>query len=240
MNAPLHIEVWSDIVCPFCTIGKRRLEAAAREEGITLDVTWRSFELDPNAPASHPQPLVDLIATKYGMGREQALQAQQQIATLAAELGIVFNWQQARPGNTFDAHRLAHFAAERGLGDAAQEQLMRAYFTEGRSVGDKATLQAIGEAIGLPAAEVSEVLASDRYADDVRRDEQVALQELQVRGVPFFVIDGRLAISGAQPVELFRRALRQALDTQTPATIQGSPDGAVCDGDACVVPAAST
>lgn len=236
MNAPLQVDVWSDIVCPFCTIGKRRLEAAAREEGVALNVTWHSFELDPNAPASHPQPLVELIATKYGMGREQAQQAQQQIATLAAELGVVFNWQQARPGNTFDAHRLAHFAAERGLGDAAQEQLMRAYFTEGQSVADHATLQAIGEAIGLPAAEVSQVLASDRYAAEVRRDEQIAQQQLQVSGVPFFVIDGRLAISGAQPIELFRRALRQAQDIRAPLTPMGGQDGAVCDGDACTLP----
>jgi predicted DsbA family dithiol-disulfide isomerase len=203
------VDIWSDVVCPFCFIGKRRLEAAAAGEGVPLKVTWRAFELNPDAPQIDPRPLAQRIAEKYGRTLEQAERSQAQIADMAAHEGIEFNWTRARGGNTFDAHRLARLAAMLGQGDRAQEVLMRRYFTDGEPIGANETLLAAGIELGMDGEDVAALLASDAFADEVRQDQAIAREQLQVEGVPFFVFERKYAISGAQSREHFRAALRQ-------------------------------
>ena len=208
----MRVDMWSDIVCPFCWLGRQRLEAAARAERIELRLTWRSFELDPKRAKLGEPGLVAHIAKKYGISVEQSLGAQQQLAQAFAQFGGTYDFERARPANTFDAHRLSHLAATRGLSDKMQARLMRAYFAEGEAISDHATLRRLAEEAGLKPDEIEATLTSDAFADDVRRDEEIATQQLDVQGVPFFVLEGRLAISGAQPVETFRGALRQMAD----------------------------
>ena len=236
----MRIDIWSDIVCPFCYIGKRHLELALErfEHRDQVEVVWHSFELDPTIEAVSDQPLAEKIASKYGISLAQSEASQESVAERAASVGLEFNWREAKFGNTFDAHRLVHLAATHGLADTAHERLMRAYFTEGVAVGDHAELQRLGEEIGLPADEVRRVLAEGEYADAVREDEEQA-RGLGVSGVPFFVLDQRLAVSGAQPVELFTQALERAwresqpLETLTAGTPGG--DDASCSGDSCAI-----
>lgn len=205
----MRVDIWSDVVCPFCWLGQRRLQAAARAEGIELHLVWRSFELDPNRTRVGRPGLVDAIAKKYGMSREQSLASQQQLAAAFAQYGGVYDFERARPSNTFDAHRLTHLAATHGLADELQSRLMRAYFAEGEAIGDPATLRRLAEEVGLKSADIDATLNSNAFGEDVRRDEEIATQQLDVQGVPFFVLEGRMGISGAQPVETFRAALRQ-------------------------------
>jgi predicted DsbA family dithiol-disulfide isomerase len=210
MPDAIRVDVWSDFVCPFCYLGKRRLERAAEEAGLAIDVTWRSFELDPSAAGTGSESTTALLMWKYRMTEQQAIQSQSNLASAAAQEGIDFRWELAKPGNTFDAHRLAHLAADRGLGGEAEERFMRAYMSEGEFLGDGATLVRLATSIGLEESEVRAVLDSDAYAAAVRADQEIARAQLQIQGVPFFVIENRLAISGAQPRELFREALRRA------------------------------
>ncbi|OYO03727.1 DsbA family oxidoreductase [Enemella evansiae] len=231
----MEIEIWSDIVCPFCYLGKRELENALAgfEHADDITISWRSFELDPSIEPVVEGSLVDKIAAKYGMPAEQAEQSQRQIAARAESLGLTFNWQQARFGNTFDAHRLVHLAAELGLQQEAYERLLRAYFSEGVAVGDRAELQRLGEEIGLPADRVRSLLASDEYAEQVRADEQRAAK-LRIQGVPFFLFDGRFAVSGAQPQEVFEAALQKAWDAHRPdQLIDIGGSGEACGPDGC-------
>ena len=207
----MKIDIWSDIVCPFCVIGKRHLELALEnfEHADDVEIVWHSYELDPSIEREPGRTLVDTIATKYGISAEQSAASQRDVAARAAAVGLTFNWQDAKYGNTFDAHRLIHLAAHHGLATAAETRLMHAYFTEGVSIGDVDELQRLGEEIGLPADDVRRVLAGDEFTQDVRADEAAARQ-IGITGVPFFVLDERLAVSGAQPVETFERALTQA------------------------------
>jgi predicted DsbA family dithiol-disulfide isomerase len=227
-------DIWSDIVCPFCYLGKRRLDAAAKEVGVDLDVTWRAFELDPSKPAQMSTPLVDYIAKKYNISLERSAQSQESIARQFQAEGATFNWRAAKPGNTLDAHRVAAMAQERGLGDKAQARLMKAYFEDGLPIGDRETVIKLAGDIGLPQDEVREMLNSHLYIDEVRRDEQFAHEQLNVQGVPFFVLDEKYALSGAQPVETFARVLRKALEAR-PAASVAAADGAVCGPDGCAI-----
>lgn len=209
----MKIDIWSDIVCPFCYVGKRHLELALEgfEHAAEVEITWHSFELDPDAVPVADESLVDKIARKYSMSTEQSEASQRQLAAKAAAVGLDFNWQEARYGNTFDAHRLVHLAAAQGLADAAEERFMRAYFTEGKAIGDPETLAGLAVEIGLDEARVREVLAGTEFADAVRADEAQA-SAYGISAVPFFVIDGTYGISGAQPVEAFEQALQQIWD----------------------------
>lgn len=231
----MRIDIWSDIVCPWCYIGKRHLETALGELG-TDDFTihWHSFELAPHAPKTLDQPLTELLAEKYGMSLAQAQAAQDRVTQTAAGVGLEFHLDRAQTGNTFDAHRLIHKANTEGLGDALKERLMRAYFSEGRPISDHETLASLAAEVGLNVAEARELLAGDDFADDVRQDERQA-HRMGVRGVPFFVIDERYAISGAQPPEALRQVLERA---RTEAHVQATETqhGAVCDDDSCAVP----
>jgi predicted DsbA family dithiol-disulfide isomerase len=207
----LRIDVWSDIVCPWCAIGNRRLERALEQfpHRDEAEVVWHSYELDPSAPPVREGSHVEHIATKYGRTPDDAQAMIQRIIDLAAEDGLTLRLLEARAGNTFDAHRLLHFAAERGIEPAVRLRLFRGYMTEGLPIGDRAVLLRLATEAGLPADETRAVLESDRYADDVRDDEQAAAA-IGIGGVPFFILAGRIGISGAQPVDLFRRALDKA------------------------------
>ncbi len=207
----MRVEIWSDVVCPWCYIGKRRFESALAELGdeVDVDVVWRSFELDPDAPAVQGEPVTRHLAQKYGMTIEQAEQAQERVSQLAAAEGLEYRLGDTQRGNSFDAHRLIHLAREHGLQDEVKERLLRAYFSEGERIGERETLARLAVDAGLDAAEVDETLATGRFADEVREDEHRA-RLLGINGVPFFVLDERLGVSGAQPTEVFVQALRQA------------------------------
>jgi predicted DsbA family dithiol-disulfide isomerase len=209
----VRIDIWSDVVCPWCYVGKRRLETALaqfdhRDE---VDLRWHAFELDPDAKAVPPGQHATKLASKYGMSEDQAREALATMRATGAQDGLDLRLDLARSSNTLDAHRLLAFAAVQGRQAELKERLMRAYFSEGLDVGDHDTLTALATEIGLAQADVSEVLASDRYADEVRRDE-VQAGQLGITGVPFFVIDAKFGVSGAQPAAVFTQALQRAWD----------------------------
>lgn len=212
------LEIWSDVVCPWCYIGKRRFERALTQfpHSDQVEVVWRSFQLDPEAPRQIASNLTELLAQKFGISPVQVATMNRQITDLAAQEGLAYHLEHAQPGNTFDAHRLIHLAAAHGLQTAAKERLLRAYFCEGRSISDHATLLAIGSELGLDADAVHAMLDGDAYGDAVRSDQQRAAR-LGIRGVPFFVLDGRYGVSGAQTPEVLLNALQQAWATNSPA-----------------------
>jgi predicted DsbA family dithiol-disulfide isomerase len=207
----MKVEIWSDIHCPWCYIGKRRFEKALNqfEHRDQVDITWRSFQLDPRAPREYNGTLNDMLAEKKGISPERAQAMHEHVTALAAQEGLDYHFELARVGNSFDAHRLVHLAGEHDLSGKMQERLFRAYFTEGQHVGNADTLAQLAVEVGLDADEVRAMLASDAYAADVRADIQRA-GSIGVSGVPFFLFDERYAISGAQPTELFTTALTRA------------------------------
>lgn len=219
----MQIEIWSDVVCPWCFIGKRRLESALAQFDGRDDVTvrWRSFELDPGAPWERPESLDEHLAAKYGMSLPQAREFQRQMAEQAAGEGLGFRLDRARPGNSFDAHRVLHLAAERGVQDAAKERFLAAYLCEGEPVAEAETLARLAGEAGLDPDEARKVLAGDAYADAVRADEATARQ-LGVGGVPFFVFDRAFAVSGAQPAEVLAQALERARAARQPGRVPSS------------------
>jgi predicted DsbA family dithiol-disulfide isomerase len=209
--ASLAVEIWSDVVCPWCYLGKRRFEHALAgfEHRDEVGVRYRSFELDPAAPnAVHGTP-AERLASKYGTSVEQVEASQAQLTAMAAAEGLEYHLDRTPGGNTFDAHRLLQLAAERGVQPAIKERLMRAYFTDSLPIGDHETLVRLVAEAGLDPDEARAVLASDRYAGAVREDEQLA-QRIGIRGVPFFVLGRRFGVSGAQPSEILAQALDRA------------------------------
>jgi predicted DsbA family dithiol-disulfide isomerase len=215
----VDVEIWSDIACPWCYIGKRRFEAALaefehREE---VRVRWRSFELDPGAPHERLGDRAEMLAQKYGMTVEQAREAEQRLTGVAAEEGLEFRFDIARAGNTFDGHRVVHLAEVVRLGDAMKERLLRAYFSEGELISDHDTLVRLAVEVGLAEQEVRELLGGDRFSDEVREDERMA-GELGISAVPTFVLDRKLGASGAQPPEALLDLLRQGWAKRSPAS----------------------
>jgi predicted DsbA family dithiol-disulfide isomerase len=206
----MEVDIWSDIACPWCYIGKRRFEQALGEFEHSDDVrvTWHSFELDPNAPAQRDGDLAGLLAAKYGMSVEQARASQEQLTQTAAAVGLEFRFDIARSGLTFDGHRLIHMAATHGRADAMKERLLRAYFTEGELIADHETLVRLASEVGISKLETRTVLAGERYADAVRADEAIA-QQLGITAVPTFVVNRKLAMSGANPPDQLLALLRQ-------------------------------
>lgn len=216
----MRIDIWSDVICPFCWIGKRHLEKAlesfrTEQPDVPVEVVWRAYELDPTSPKVSGDQVTEtsaqMLSRKYGMPLSEAEAGQEQMAARFEELGLTFDWRSARICSTFDAHRLAALAAEHGQADTVDEALRRAHFSEGRAISDPVVLREIASDAGLPADAVDRLLNGDSYTDTVQQDVDTARQ-IGVRGVPFFVFDGRLAVSGAQPVEVFTQALHQALD----------------------------
>jgi predicted DsbA family dithiol-disulfide isomerase len=229
----MKIEIWSDVVCPWCYIGKRRFEAALNdfEHKADVDVRWCSFELDPSAPAARDGDPVQRLAEKYGMSRAQAQAANDRLTSLAEAEGLEYHLDRVRSGNTFDAHRLLHLAADHGIQDAVKERFMRGYFTQTEPVGDHGTLLRLAVEAGLDETAVREVLASNRYADEVRADEAQAAA-YGISGVPFFVVDERYGVSGAQAAEVLLATMRQAWAEANPLPMAASGSGS-CDGDSC-------
>lgn len=237
----MKVEIWSDVVCPWCAIGKRRFESALagfphRED---VQVRWRSFELDPAAPREREGERAVHLAEKYGTSVEDARRMEDRMAGAAADEGLEFRFDLARDGNTLDAHRLLHLAWEQGgaaLQDAVKERLFRAAFTDGDPVGDPQTLIRLVVEAGVDAERARAVLESDRYTDEVRED-QAQARRYGISGVPFYVVDGRYGVSGAQPVEALREVLDTAWAESRPLTVHtpaAGTDGACGDGGCAV------
>ncbi|TDC22432.1 DsbA family oxidoreductase [Streptomyces sp. 8K308] len=209
----LRVDVWSDVVCPWCFIGKRRLETALAsfEHADEVEVRWHSFQLDPSHPVGVREPTFDMLAKKTGGTPAQVREMTQRVTDLAAAEGLTYHLDRAISVNTLDAHRLAHLGAAHGLGDRTHERLLAAHLGEGEVVDDHETLVRLGVEVGLPEGEIRETLAGDAYAAEVRADFAEA-RRLGITGVPFFVLDGRYGVSGAQPTETFASALRQAYE----------------------------
>jgi predicted DsbA family dithiol-disulfide isomerase len=216
----LRVEIWSDILCPFCYIGKRHFETALVQFPHAVNVRWRSFELNPQAPHDYDGDLYDMLAEKFHASREQARVMNGRVLDMAQRAGLQFDLDRVRPTNSFDAHRLIHLADRYGRQGEAEEKLFAAYFVEGKHVGDLETLQTIGRGLGLNEPEVRQMLDSDAFAAQVRADEEEARQ-FGITGVPFFVFNRKFAVSGAQPVDVFLKALDQARK-QHPAGAAGS------------------
>ncbi|MBT2701263.1 DsbA family oxidoreductase [Bacillus sp. ISL-40] len=237
----MKIEVWSDYVCPFCYIGKRRLEVALDQfpHRDQVEVEFKSFELDPNSPKNIGQNIHEVLAKKYGMSVEKAKEANQGVGQQAATVGLEFNFDEMKPTNTFDAHRLAKFAKTQGKEAAVSEMLLHAYFTESKHIGDIETLSDLAEAAGLNRQEVLQVLNDkEAYATDVRQDESLA-QQHGVRGVPYFVINQKYAISGAQPTETFMGALQKVWEEESPTPVLqdlSTEDEVSCADGSCAIP----
>lgn len=207
----MKVDIWSDVMCPFCYIGKRRFEAALANfnHKEDIEVVWHSFQLDPEITAQPGKDVYTYLAERKGISVEQSKQMHTGVVQMAAEAGLQYNFDKAVIANSFDAHRFAHLAKTKGLGEAAEEALFKAYFTDGKDISNFDTLAQLGTEIGLDAAEVKQALQTDAFANAVDEDIYHASQ-IGVRGVPFFVLNDKYAVSGAQPVETFAGALNQA------------------------------
>lgn len=227
----LKVEIWSDVMCPFCYIGKRRFQTALQqfEHKDSVEVTWKSFQLDPDMKSEPGKSLNEYLSERKGIPLERSVQLHEQMTASAAELGLTYNFDKAVIANSFDAHRFSHLAKVNGLQDAAEEALFKAYFTDGKDISSHVTLIELGKQIGLDPALVKQTLDSNQYAEDVHRDIYEA-QQIGARGVPFFVLGDKYAVSGAQAPETFLDALNQTWNEVMPAE---SIDGPVCGPDGC-------
>ena len=225
----MQVEIWSDIMCPFCYIGKRKFEAGLEQFAgkDNVEVIWRSFQLNPELKAAPGQDIYTYLAEAKGMSLEQSKQMHSQVADMAKQAGLDYDLDKAVIANTYNAHRLIQLAKAHGLGDAMEERLFKAYFTEGYNLDDMDTLTQLGLEVGIDAALIAAALNSDAFGDAVDADIAEA-QAIGVRGVPFFVIDRKYAVSGAQAPETFLGALEQAWKEQSVLVIA---DGDSCDTD---------
>ncbi|MDB5272204.1 MAG: oxidoreductase [Chitinophagaceae bacterium] len=207
----MNVDIWSDIRCPFCYIGKRKFESALSqfEHKDQIHVTWHSFELDPHMKSQPGKNSHEYLAEIKGQTIQWAERMHDQMVGTAAAVGLTFNFDKSVVANSFDAHRLIQFAKTKGLGDQAKERLLKAYFTDGANISDVPTLLQLGVEIGLDKTLIEQVLHSDAFTENVRSDEATA-QRLGIRGVPFFVVDEQYGISGAQAPETFLEALQHA------------------------------
>lgn len=207
----MKIQVWSDYVCPFCYIGKKQLEKAIQDSGYVgqIDVEFKSFLLDPNTPVDMEDSIYNGLAKKYNMSLQEAKAMTQNVALRAKEVGLDYNFDDMKTANTIAAHRLTKWAEDNGKGAEMNERLLKAYFLEGQAIGRMDVLQALAQEVGLEGQAVEELLATDKYTAEVQQDIAVA-QQLGVRGVPFFVVDNKYGISGAQPQQLFEQTIEKA------------------------------
>lgn len=207
----MKVEIWSDVMCPFCYIGKRRFESAlaqfpSRDE---IEIEWKSFQLNPDLETDPGINIDQYLADKKGWSIDHARDLNAHVTQMAAEVGLTYNFDKAIVANSFNAHRFSHLAKKHGLGIAAEEQLFKTYFTDGKNIDDHATLIALGEEIGLDGTEVAKMLQGNALADEVKHDIAEA-QYLGVQGVPFFVVNRKYAVSGAQEVDVFEQTLQKA------------------------------
>lgn len=212
----MKIEIWSDVACPFCYIGKRRLEEALNgfEHQSDVEIEWKSFQLNPELKTNKIQSIHEYLAEAKGWTVEYAKQMGEQVTAMAGEVGLNYNMDTTVVANTFNAHRIIQFAKTQNLGDAIEEALFKAYFMEGKNIDSKTELIEIAVSIGLNAAEAEKVLDEKQFSEQVEFDAYEA-QQIGVRGVPFFVFNRKYGISGAQPLEVFTRTLDQAYTEET-------------------------
>ena len=241
----MRIEIWSDVVCPWCYIGKRRFEQAlaefpARDE---VEVVYRSFELDPRAPEDGSESVMEALGRKFGGGPAAGRQMIDRVADVAAEAGLRFDYAQATHTRTLDAHRLLHLALDEGgpaLQSRLKEALLEAYFAQARSMGDHAVLRQVAGSAGLDPVRVAEVLSSDEFSGEVQGDVQLA-RDYGITGVPFFVVERKYGVSGAQPADQLLAVLERAWSERSPFTLVGSgqagtdPGSTACGPDGCPI-----
>ena len=231
----MQVEIWSDVMCPFCYIGKRKFETAlAQFSGKNeIEIVWKSFQLDPDQPTVSDKPIQQYLAERKGMTLQQAQQMTNHVTAIASQVGLTYHFDKALTANSFDAHRLSHLAKQHGLQNELEEQLFAAYFTEGKNTADLNTLVQLGEQVGLDAQEIKSTLQSDQYADAVQADIYEARQ-LGVQGVPFFVFNRKYAVSGAQESPTFLGAIETAFSDWEKST-KGAElvivEGPVCTPD---------
>jgi predicted DsbA family dithiol-disulfide isomerase len=206
----MKIEVWSDFVCPFCYIGKRRLESALNqfEYKNEVELVFKSFELDPNSKKKFDENIHEIIAKKYNISVEQAKASNNQIVEQAKAIGLNYNFDDLIPTNTFDAHRLSHYAKTEGKMNELSERILKAYFVDALNISDHKVLAALADEVGLDSDKALKVLESDKYGAEVRKDEENA-SRLRISGVPYFVFNNKYSVSGAQPSELFLEVLEK-------------------------------
>ncbi|MCH7408344.1 DsbA family oxidoreductase [Belliella sp. DSM 111904] len=230
----MKIEIWSDVMCPFCYIGKRRLEAslAKFEHRDKVEIVWKSFLLNPDLKTNPDQSTLDYLSASKGWSKSQTEQILSQVVEMANNEGLTYHMDKTVVANAKNAHRVLQFAKALRLGDSMKERLFKAYFTEGANIDDTATLQRLGEEVGLDREDLKDVLASDQFIEKVNGDIQEAIQ-IGVRGVPFFVFDNKFAISGAQAVETFDQTLTKAwekyMESQQPLKFESQEINNSCD-----------
>ena len=231
----MTVEIWSDVVCPFCYIGKRRFEEALQQfnQKENVEIVWRSFQLDPDGQPVPGTSLNQYLAERKGVSIEEAKRMNDYVTQTAADAGLQFQLEKAIIGNTFNAHRLLHLAKEKGVQNEVKEALLKAYFTEGKNISDQSVLLNFATAAGIDTNEANALLSSNNHATDVYTDQQRA-QQIGVRGVPFFVFNNKYAVSGAQATEVFAEVLQKVWEEEKPVTVLAT-DNAACavDGSNC-------
>lgn len=237
MENKLKIQIWSDIMCPFCYIGKRRLENAIDQFGHqdAIEIEWKSFQLDPNFIASEGDNLAEHLAEKYRKDQEWALESLKNTAETAANSGLEFHFEKVIMANSFNAHRLLHLAKQQQLGSELKELLFKAYFTDGKNVNDTETLKELAIKAGLQAETIDSVLTSDAFDQEVQQD-ILRAQQIGVQGVPFFVFDNKYAVSGAQYEQTFLNVLEKVWEEgqfQSKITILNSSESNSCNLEGC-------
>jgi predicted DsbA family dithiol-disulfide isomerase len=237
----MKIDIWSDIRCPFCYIGKRKFEMALEQfpQKDKIEVEWHSFELDPSLETDTKANVYDYLAERKGQSRDWSVKMHEHVVQTAEQVGLDYNFDKAVIANSFNAHRLIQLAKTQGKGDTAEEVLFKAYFTDGKNIDDNDVLTEIGTSIGLTAQVVSNMLSSDAFTKEVREDEAMA-NEIGINGVPFFVLNNKYGVSGAQAPETFAQAIGQAWTEYVkdhPQIIMSEATGDVCDIDGNCAPA---
>ncbi len=217
----MNVEIWSDVMCPFCYIGKRKFENALAQfpHKENIHIIWKSFQLDPTTVTDPNLNTIDNLAEKKGWSKQQAQETTEQVTNIAKQVGLDFHFEKAVVANSFDAHRLSHLAKKYGKQNDLEEKLFLAYFTDGKNTADHSTLLQIGKDLGIPEQEINAVLNSDTYANDVEQDITEA-QQIGVRGVPFFVLDIKYAVSGAQESDTFLGALTKVYEEHVNGVIE--------------------
>lgn len=238
----MKIEIWSDVMCPFCYIGKRHLEKALESAPFSdeIDIEWKSYQLNPDYHNTQNESVYDYLARAKGMRVSDAKQLTGSVLQMANQAGLALDFDRSVPANSFDAHRFLHFAKSKGLQHEAEEALFHAHFMEGKDIANKETLSAVGQSLGLVKAEVDHALATDDFAEAVKYDIYES-QQIGIRGVPYFVFDRKYALSGAQPIETFKAAITQSFaewkEAQPKIELKSlnKNDDAVCDENGCEI-----
>ena len=233
MISKLKVEVWSDIMCPFCYIGKRNYEMALAqfEYADQVEIIWKSFQLDPSLPETTSENVYEYLANRKGLGLEQVKQLHENVTNTARTVGLEYNFDKTQISNSFKAHQLIQLAKSKNLGDEAEEVLFYAYFTEGKNLSNTSVLVELGQKIGLNSSEIISALEDKRFEKNVIKDIEEA-QQIGVKGVPFFVFDGKYAISGAQPIDTFLNTLVQVhkeWEENKNSSLSINSDGETCD-----------